>query len=447
MATRPNSLGRGIEKVGDIILQTALQRRQLAQRDRQLDLDERRIDVNEQAQAFDRIMSIAPLLPTGSAISDHPILHRQARIAFGDLTDEEFNDLSQIVVTPETFQTIVNDRVTQYARDLPDDSPIMERIRNRALLGTSASGTQLEAGDVQAQAQMTQAQAVMEGLRAVNNDPELLMDYGRTLLGSEPLVEIPGVVDQNGNPITFDSEGIANIWTRLQMQRDEFSFRTNLASLDEDAKTDMAGELMDQMEAHDITIGRPAAQNIINAYVDSVEGDFEEGESPIEELMAQDSPIGTAAKAFVQGINVMDESYINSLPPGARNFLFAGEALSDILPKEDIPRALEALSPAIGGVDVDASGFFGIRGPRFRVDLRTGNEPQESDATSVDSGTFSLPTDLSVDERTIIDAILRGEATVEQAQQRFGDDVVQRVVPLIEKAREAGLTALTGGGQ
>lgn len=356
----PSSIGTGIQQ-GVLNFINVRNARRAAEtekefQDRRLKLEEERTDVQAQNVAFERFLKLAPFASPGTSIAENPFLIPTARAAFGDLDDPQFESLGNMILTPETLETILSDREIKAISELEADDPKLERIVNQRLIGKAVTNQELEL-------EGQRASVLSSALDLFTTDEETLGDIARASFGLEPTATIPGIVDETGAPVVFQSEGIARIWAGLQ----DLTFQQK--KLSADSQKDLAGELISQAAQVDITLGRPKASQIVQAYEASVLGTFAEGQAPIEKLFTSSTPeVQRAISIFAGAVRVGEsnfEEFLRGTPGGSQilTVLGLGQTLGEFLPREEVQAAMKSILPQLEGVGISIAspGFFSVK--------------------------------------------------------------------------------------
>lgn len=450
----PSATQGGLSRGAAIILETMLRRRELSQRDRQLSQQDRALDLEEQAQGMERLINFAPFLPGDVPIADLPFLHEDIRTVFGEGVDPANpEDIGAISLNQKDLMAAVEDRLKGMAEELPDDSPFFERGLARAFTGEPVSEEELGAREAQAITQRNVAEMTLESFNSLMRDSQAQQGIQRMLTGLEVPVRI---VTPDGVEHAFDTEAAARISAQLWMHRDELTLQWQRMSAEE--ANDLAGEFMQQLEKIDLTIGRPQANRIIQAWNQSVTGDFEPGESPFEQMAAKAEADGdfetlTAIHAWDGVVDSGDQS--------TRTFMELtdqGDAMSrtfgvlkraeQFMEREDLmklaPSILEGFQGA--GIAQIEDPVFG--GPRFVIpDLPTGEAgvggaSLPSGAGETEGGNLETQRQMFLAAQQMqadAEALAAGMLSIAQIREKYQDpETVSRIVRVSQRIRRGG---------
>ena len=339
-------------------------------------LRERQIRVLEQSQAFAQLLQIAPILPPGSTIGENPFLSNLVDTAFGDFTPEERSLLDNLVLTPITAQTLIEDRTKFVLENLdpedPESKTFLEAI-TLAKVGIGATSiSQLEVSD-------QIAKITGSSLTELAGDARFKGNVARTVLGQTPIVEIPGLVGADGELLQFDSVQVANTYANLLIAGNEAGAESGAAV--QEAMDKMITQLMEQAQEDGIGLGRGFAARIVNSYIASTDGSGvvnSAGLSPLEALYVDSTDNQRRMiKLFSGTIQIGESSFEQFLAatPGGKQIIMLGELGRFIgeeglgLPSDQVRDALQDF------LDSDIGTRFGItideRGPlreRFNFD-------------------------------------------------------------------------------
>lgn len=406
---------------------------------RRVGLEEDRLSVQEQGLAFERLLQLAPLLPPGSTLAENSFLLPTARVAFQDLSEQEFETLQQIALNRETADTVMDDRRRFFLSSLdpnnPDDALILDRIN---LAGSGLEGASRTGIALQEQISGTTSAA----LQSFQEDPRVLARIGSRAFGIEPFFQIPGVNDASGEPIDFDSEAAGQLYVALMNNREEaFSARLKL---DSEALNDIVTQLMEQAATDNIGLGRAFASNIVNSYNSSVgpDAEGEPGSRPLEVLYAGASDDEKRAiDLFVGTIRVGDnewQKFLRETPEGQRQLLLGG--LGQFLQEDlNLPsdQMMGALADFLDNTDIDISinqPFIGRDKFIFEETSAEPGGPLSLDAAIRGSnqlvpGADGIPAPANVDVVAAANVLRRGGNEAE-LRAEVGDAVVDAAIQL-----------------
>jgi len=447
----PNSIGEGLER-GILNFINVRAARRAAEsdekfRERQLDAEERRLDANEQNNAFDRLLQIAPLFKEGSTLGDNPLLANLSRRAFGDLGDDELSALGDISLNRETFETILNDRRMKITSEADEDDPRLQRMINFSLFGEAVTDAELEARDAETAFKRKRTTVLSNAFDSLVADPETAQDFARTALGMQPNFSIPGFNGPDGQPLVFENETAARVYGASL----ELAF--NREKLSTESRTDMVeGFISSALEA-DLALGRPKAMQIINAYEASTLGQFAPGQAPIEKLFASsDAETQRAIKLFTGTVRVGEtrtEEFLRTLPNGER-FLLANDIaglIHEANPSANVSQLQRSVLNSLDGVGITLDkGFAGFGGLRYNFEEQaTGVDPEARLPVGSEPGPSGLPPDADPNVVTMRSLIERGvpvEEAILSASEIIGEEAATAAADAAIQmaAREAGGT-------
>ena len=380
----PSATGGGLTRGAQGFVEARELNRQNALRQRRQDLEERAVDIQEQGLAFNRLLQLGPLITPGTSLRQNPFLAEVARTAFQDLDDSTFEAVLDMQLNPETIQTLITEQQKFFFQKLDPENEEDARI----LEDIGISGLNLGArsrGELDVRNRITGLTG--DALLNFQSNPTIQGDIARQVLGLQPTVSIPGLVDEAGEPLVIDSAVAAQLYVALSINRqDNFTARLRL---DEAARLDIAKELMTAAEAAGIGLGRPKAAQIVQAYAASVE--TPEGEiAPIDTLFDRSDPdVQRAIRLFVGAIDLGDtafDRFLNQSDAGRTIGLLGdlGEFISERMniPSVDMMAAFQDfLDSGLGEeIGVSVSGGF-VRRRRFNFEGR---------ATTGDRGSLNL---------------------------------------------------------
>jgi len=367
-----------------------------------VELAERGIGLQEQAQAFGQLVQIAPLTPPGSTIGELPFLQPIIDIAFADLDDSTKASLNALSFNPQTLKMLEDDRKKFFIEKLDPSKP-EEAERLKAIIGVPTD-IAIEAGEARAGADIQKsgvegkiAGATVAAFDTINLNRDIQRDIVLNILGApDTTVRIPGVDEEFESPIA------AQIWADLAKHRDNVGLQ--MVSLSRQEAKDFAGELMGQLASgrSPITLGRTTAEEIVNAYSQSVGPDAvvdSDGNKAIERLF-NESPldIQKAIRVFTGSVRLGDNAYIEYLRgvEGGESqiiLMSMGEAIAEDL---NVPtdRVLDVLGQFLDspqgqglGIKFDDKGLFTIR-KRFRYEEDVGQGEEQREISPGDRDTI-----------------------------------------------------------
>lgn len=391
----PSPIGQAAQSAADNIIrillarkneeiakrQVAVQEESVRLRGEELALSQGEAEARRRAEAFDRAVTMSQILRPGQAPADYPALVPIFRDAFPDIDDEDFIAFSQIPWQSETLQTVLEEEGRKILSELPEGDPLRERAMHNLLLGRPITDEELRSEETVARLRGDQADLIIRGMEAITSDPEVIENAVRVSLGLGQKINVPGLGE-------FDSSTSASIFAQLLMHRDSMNLRQ--LELDEQSRVDIAGEIIELGRDIDVPIGRVGAQAILDSYVESVSEDFEPGQSPLDSLYeSSDEATRKVIQAFVGGLNVAEDAWIESQPESVQTFLRLGGALTNAgVPAEERIRVMQ---------DLTKQGMlegFGVAG-NLRLPLNPKFQFQnELDVSNLNPVSESLLTDL-----------------------------------------------------
>jgi len=401
---------------------------------KQLDLEGRRVTAFEQNSAMSRLVTLSPFMPRDVAIKDLPELHNTLSTAIPEFDLSEEGGIGSSVLRESTFDDLVRPLLTEGLANLKGDArtDISERMVARVALGTPEGPQELAARGVL-------AETTVDAFTAMMKDPEAKLDMYRNAAGLQPIVRFTDPRD--GTERMFSTNSSASIWARLSEQYDYMNFEREKMSSKQ--MLDVAEELMEQLKNHDVSLGRPQAMKILQMYEQSVMGDYEPGQSPLDAYyrkIGQDPEVKTAIEVFTGAVRFGDsalEEYLRGSPTGVLYLRFKelAESAVDFVPKDEVLDFLESVSPMFPGIATyEGADWLGRKGKLIFPAI--GDEaPAAADALRIggaeglgDVGGLPSMDELEASMREDAKSMARGTMTLRQVNAKYPDLVRRRLI-------------------
>ena len=470
----PSATGGGLSRGTGAFLQTLitkremeLRERQLSQVDRQLSQRDRQLKFNEEVQALESLLKMAPHLPRGVPLSEIPGLQDLAQEA---LPGVDFSDpmIGQITLNERTFDTVLKDlaegRLDEIA-GTPEGNALIDRFTNQLTTGRGISTEVIEAGETGA---LMDAELYANSFEALKEDPEAWSSVMKVRLGlQQPVTFTDPMTGKDWNFETAQgaalTEDLMKHWSMLDLQWQSLGAKDQL---------DWAKELMTQMEQFDEAVGRPTAIQIIRSWNTQTQGEQSgkvgEGEGPWYDLYTSYVDTGDvgaikAMQVFVGSLNFGEqtlEELIESNPVGFQAAVFGHVSgqVADAIGKEKPDQVLSLTRDILGSLESE----FGVTlekkwGRKFQ--LRFSNSPSnrfpgtspgpvqiDPSGIGVSPTTGGIPappsmpqliSDASTKMWETIDAFREGTMSLDQMKERYSNPADRRFI--IRMARGEGI--------
>lgn len=438
----PSPTGGGLERGVRGFFDERARRRQLDQQERQLDLEERRTAIQERGAELEELLTLIPFMPAGITVSEAPeVIKDRFHNLYPEFDPNDPEDFGALMFNDDP-ESVINRLLINEVEDLAVQAEDtgegvfsegqLERWMNLATLGEARSDAELEA-------QKGVANIHINAMENLAENPQLLRDIGRRQFGLDQEVRFQDpTTDQD---MLFTSEASGQIWASLKGQelRGLFDLKAS--------QRDPAQELMDQYASlyeNQRQLGRSAANRIVREWRQSTSGNFEPGESPIEQLYAQSAPdIRQAIQLFTGSVRAGDQKWQGVLEatPGGQQALFfnwvAGQNRENFGPEEGLTETrnfFRNFENAGFGVTVDRP--LGVLRPRFNFELGTPEETiaRDPEAPLPEGGEGEgapPPEDSFTREQallTIQEGVREGFLSEDEARSEFGDELVDEAL-------------------
>lgn len=440
----PSPTGGGLTAGTGAVRQAAETQEILRQRRRELSQRERQIDMAERAQAFEEFTTIAPFLPPGTEVASMPGFAKdRLRQLFPEFDPDDPEDFGGLTFNPLEPSDILTQLFIDEAGELGEnlDPEAVNRFTNLTVFGEAATGEELDLRSLR-------TRVLLNSLENLAQNPDALEDMARAAMGLDQEVRF----NFGGRDYTFSSEASGQIWASLFGTQMRELFGLQARRLEDDP----VKELMDQYAAafdNERQLGRAASQRIIEAWNQTMQGEFEAGNTPIEQLYSQSDPdIRQAIQLLTGSLRAGDQRFqeiLEEVPGGPETLFFqwiAGRNRETFGPEEGLEETrnfFRQFENSPFGVRVERP-FFGITGrPRFTFEQGSPEETIARDPTQSipepgeqeTGGEDSVTRESAI--QTIRESLNTGIASEEDLRSDFGDEIVDEALGGGE-ARESG---------
>ncbi len=242
----PSVTGGGLSRAAGAIFEAQLAKRELAQRDRQL-------DVQESQNALAQITALIPLLERDTLVGE---LDAATQAQFGMALGVDPAEFQEVVLNRQTLASMIEAVTINRVEGLTDEEKVKDEVF-RAQLG-------LEPLQEVADLERGVADIQLEGLVALRTDPARRLDFQQRFQGLDPTT----VTFPNGDTMDFDTGAEAQLYVTLLGQESASDYQ--FAKLDADTKAAAVANIRDQMKERQFLIGDPAIVRLFQIYDQAV---------------------------------------------------------------------------------------------------------------------------------------------------------------------------------
>jgi hypothetical protein len=406
--TIPSITGGGLSRAAGAIFEAKVAKRELAQRDRQ-------IDIQESQNALAQITALIPHLAEGTTLGD---LDPASQIQFGKGLGIDPAEYQPLVLNKLTLAEFTEALTLNRVSDLtPEEAARDEFLRALAGVEPLAEVSDLQRGVAQIQ---------IDGLVGLSADPARVLEFQQRFQGLDPIT----VTFPNGDTMDFDRNAEAQLYVTLLGQ--ESSSEYEFAKLDAAVQAEAVDNIQRQMELRQFVIGDAPVMRLFAIYDQAIAAEKQtpgSGQQILNAFAASGaSPGEKIAMNLVSGaIPFGDQFLLGDLPPEVRR----GAALAELLVQiesadpEQLQGLLEQLPEAAFG-SITRQGpfsFLGFGQPIFNL----GDSGVDGGA----AGTGTPPPD----------SPLTREESIQAARENLGttprDELVARLGSSVVEAAEA----------
>lgn len=409
--TLPSITGGGLSRAAAAIFEGKLAARELAQRDRQL-------NIQDSQHSLAQITALIPFLEEGTRLGD---LDEATQIQFGRGFGVDPAEFQEVELNEQTLTSFIETLTLDRVKDLsPEEAARDEFLRALAGVEPIAAVSDLERGVADIQ---------IEGLAEMIADPARKLEFQQRFQGLDPItITIPST----GVTIDFDRAAEAQLYVTMLGQETSADYAFD--ELTAERRDEAVKNIQDQLKERQFLIGAPAVVRLFGIYDQAIalekEEGFGQGQLLLDQFQASGASEGEklAMNLIAGAIPFGDQFLLGNLPSS----LVRGAALADLIVRieaadpDQLSGLLDQLPEAYGRIIREGPfSFLGFGQPIFNVP-----ESEGGPAASVGTGAPPPPISPLTRDESI-------QATRENLSTMSREELVERMTEEIVVAAEA----------